>query len=268
MTSVDAAVHKAIEALRKRPSALISDIDGTLSRIVSRPEDAVVSGRAQAALADLAQYLDLVAVITGRPDDVARKMVGVDNIVYMGSYALDAASALQLTESDIGLIKEQAPALLAGLPCVTLEEKAISFAFHYRNCPEPERVRLKLLDRLEPLTKGAGGRLLEGKRVIEVVPDALPNKDVAFAKLVADRQLRGVVFMGDDGADASVFRAISGRRERDLSGLAIAVVDAETPPSVIEAADLTLAGVDEVEEFLDLLLAAIQRGIEWRQPVV
>jgi trehalose 6-phosphate phosphatase len=265
VTPVDVVAARAFEALRDRPSALISDIDGTLSRIVSRPADAIVSERARRALREIATCLDLVAIITGRPNNVACAMVGVEEIEYMGSYALDAASVVRMAESDIGLIRDQADRLLTDLPCVTLEEKEVSFAFHYRNCAEPETVGAALLERLAPLASKGGARLLEGKRVVEVVPEALPDKDVAFVKLAADHQLRGAVFMGDDGADRAVFRAITGRREQGFDGLSVAVTDAETPPSVIQAADVTLAGVDEVEDFLEALLSRIKESVEWRQ---
>jgi trehalose 6-phosphate phosphatase len=176
-------VERAVAVLADRPSALVTDIDGTLSRIVPRPEDASVSTRARSALQTLVRQLDLVAVITGRPNEVARRMVGVEGIVYMGSYALDAASRVSLAESDLGLVRQLATGLLAEHPCVRLEEKEVSFALHYRNCDHPEHVGDALLEALAPLAESAAARLLEGKRVIEVAPAALPDKDVAFAKL-------------------------------------------------------------------------------------
>ena len=264
MTSVDDAILLALDVLRHRPSALISDIDGTLSRIVPRPEDAVVSEEVRGSLRRLARRLDHVAVITARQELVARNMVGLDGLTYMGSYALDAASVARLAESEIGLVKRNAEAILVELPGVILEEKGISFAFHYRNCAEPLEVRLRLLERLIPLAREAAGRIVEGKRVIEVVPQALPDKDRAFAKLVADHDLKGVIFMGDDGADSAVFRAIASRRSQGLTGLAVAVVDAETPPPLLELADVRLSGVDDVEAFLDKLCGVVDADLEWR----
>jgi trehalose 6-phosphate phosphatase len=256
-------VERAVAVLADRPSALVTDIDGTLSRIVPRPEDASVSTRARSALQTLVRQLDLVAVITGRPNEVARRMVGVEGIVYMGSYALDAASRVSLAESDLGLVRQLATGLLAEHPCVRLEEKEVSFALHYRNCDHPEHVGDALLEALAPLAESAAARLLEGKRVIEVAPAALPDKDVAFAKLAADYQVRGAIFLGDDGADASIFRAIAGRRDQGFSGLAIAVRDAETPASVVRAADAILEGVDEVEEFLEALVTEVGSSTRW-----
>ena len=45
-----------------------------------------------------------------------------------------------------------------------------------------------------------------------------------------------------------------------MPSLGIAVVDGETAAEIIEAADLTLAGVDEVEAFLEGLAAELGRA--------
>jgi len=260
LTSIDNAVRQAVSVLRHRPAALASDIDGTLSRIVSDPEDAVVSERARAALRRLLRRLDLVAVITARQDAVARRLIGLDEVTYMGSYALDAAANARLRESEGGALRRWAATIIGGVPGARLEEKDVSFAFHYRGSPDPWAARLALLDRVVPFADSAAGRIVEGKRVIEVVPALLPDKDAAFARLVNEHRLRGAVFMGDDGADGAVFRAIAARQHVGLEALAVAVIDPETPPSLIESAGVTLDGVDAVEAFLDALATAIETG--------
>ena len=256
--SLEAIVEQAAGALAARPAALISDIDGTLSRIVPRPSDAVVSEQARQSLAALLPLLDLVAAVTGREEAVARRMVACEGLTYVGSYGLDAGSAARVAASDLGAAKESARELLAAYPCVTLEEKDVSFALHYRNCADGETVRQALIALLEQAT-AAGGRLLEGKQVIELVPAALPGKDDAVANLARDHQLKGIVYLGDDLSDTAVFRAIATRRTAGQPGLAIAVVDSETRGEVRDAADATLAGVSEVEAFLAALAQRLGR---------
>jgi trehalose-6-phosphatase len=51
------AVDAAVSVLRKRPSALISDIDGTLSPIVATPEEALVLPECRDGLRSLAPPL-------------------------------------------------------------------------------------------------------------------------------------------------------------------------------------------------------------------
>jgi trehalose 6-phosphate phosphatase len=252
MSTVEEAVAAAVEVLGARPSLLVTDVDGTLSRIVPRPQDATVSETARSGLRALVRKLDCVAVITGREEAVARRMVGVEGLVYVGSYALDAAGGLSFdaVRPALTLVEPQ----LEDMPCVELERKQVSFALHYRNCVDGQRVSQRLLELLEPVVERTATRLLEGKQVIEVAPQALPDKGTALHQLIDRRRARGVVFVGDDVADASAFRVLVRRRETTKEpGLSIAVVDTETPPVVSDSADLAIHGVADVERFLDLL---------------
>ncbi len=252
MSALEDAVEAALEVLGASPSLLVTDVDGTLSRIVPRPDQATVSEAARTSLRSLVGKLDHVAVITGREEPVARRMVGVEGLIYVGSYALDAADGLSFdaVRPALKLVEPH----LGELPCVELERKQVSFALHYRNCIDSERVGPRLLELLQPIAALTDTRLLEGKRVIEVLPHALPDKGAALLQLVLSLGIRGVVFVGDDLADAAAFREIARRRATTgAPGLNIAVVDSETPLLVRESADLALGGVDDVERFLDLL---------------
>ena len=251
-------VERVLTVLRERPSGLISDIDGTLSRIVERPEEAYVSDRARSALTRLRNRLDLVGVITARPKDVARKRVGVEGLEYVGSYALRSGPSDE--GANLEAARELVPSILARFPGATFEEKGISFALHYRGCEEPERVRGELLELIYPAALASGGKVLEGKRVLEIVPASLPDKGTAFSILTLERGITGAIFLGDDLSDVAVFHEIRRRREQGLPGAAIGVKDGETEAAVIAAADLTLAGVDAVEEFLELLADELENG--------
>ena len=101
------------------PSALITDIDGTISRIAAHPDDATVSDAARASLRRLGSELALVAVVTAREEPVARRMVGVDSLAYVGNYALDEGVALG---RGLEQAKADVKAQLSELPCVELEE--------------------------------------------------------------------------------------------------------------------------------------------------
>ena len=243
------ALRRASETLADRPSALITDIDGTISRIVANPEDATVSDAAKQSLRNLASQLDLIVVVTAREERVARHMVGVPELTYVGNYALRQDVAVQPAANGLDAARATAKAM-TDYPGVTYEDKGIGFSLHYRNSPQPDDARSWLLARLQPLAAEHGGRLVEGKRVIEVVPAGLPTKDTALNALADQHGLRGIVFLGDDRSDVAVFRELANRRARGLASLGLAVVDLETDPQVMEAADLALAGVDAVEEFL------------------
>ena len=259
MEAVERAVERALAVLARRPSALISDVDGTLSRIVPNPPDATVSESARAALRRLLPRLDLLGVVTGRESDVARRMVGVEGMTYVGSYALQPGTLGPEAEVQVASVKGAVLPYLERLPCVRLENKDVSFALHFRNCDDPSGVRSRLIAVVEPLVVSSGAKIVEGKLVIEVVPRALPDKGTAFARLLAEHAIDGAIFMGDDLGDTAAFREVRRRRNEDgHPGLAIAVVDVETPAQVREYADLALEGVGEVEAFLAALATELE----------
>ncbi len=258
---LDSLASHAVEVLRARPSGLLTDIDGTISRIVPRPEDATVDPRISGFLAQLASRLNVVGVITARAAAIAREMVGVEGLTYVGHYGLEETA--EHPDSHIADLKPLVREKIRGLACVTLEDKDISFSIHYRNCPNPEAVREQILAILLPLAGTADARLLEGKRVVEVVPDRLPDKRSAVARLVRNQGLQGLIYMGDDLSDVAVFKEIGRRRVEDgLPGIGLAVVDAETDPIVRQAADFTVDGVDGVSDFLGRLVTSLKEERE------
>lgn len=250
MSTVDEVVEGAVRVLSSRPSALVTDVDGTLSHIVPNPQDAEVSIEIKEALRQLLPRLDLLAVVTGRESAVARRMVGVEGLAYVGSYAIGGAEAPGSATAEIRAAREAVVPYLPRLPGVTLELKDISFALHYRNAGDPSMARARIIAILEPIAQAHNARLMEGKQVIEVVPRGLPDKGAAFMELVDNEGILGSVFVGDDLADTAIFREVQRRREEGFPGLAIGVVDAETPPEVTETTDVQLPGVDAVEAFL------------------
>ena len=252
MSAVEEVVNAALNALREKPSALVTDVDGTLSRIVARPDDATVEEGLRVSLRRLARLLDLVAVITGREESVARRMVGVDELTYVGSYAMDSSRGLTFAAVAPALALVQGE--LDAMPCVELERKEVSFALHFRNCADPERVGRELMVLLQPIVLSTETQVLEGKLVVEIAPAQLPDKGTALTELLLEHEIRGAVFVGDDLADATAFRELKNRRAQGkVAGLCVAVVDNETPQAVRDAADLELRGVDDVERFLKLL---------------
>jgi trehalose 6-phosphate phosphatase len=253
------AVRSAVKVLISTPSALITDIDGTISPIVDRPEQAVVSAQARASLAELKDQLALVGVVTAREEAVARRMVGVEGLSYIGNYALDGANTA-VTSGDVEGAKARLLPMLETMPCVELEDKGTTFALHYRNCDD-KSVRLRLLELAEPICRDSALKVLEGKQVIELAPRDLPDKGTAVMHLTERGRISGLVYLGDDISDIAVFQEIRRRRDEEgLPGLAVAVIDAETDDAVRATADVELEGVKEVEAFLDSLCRELAKG--------
>jgi trehalose 6-phosphate phosphatase len=228
---------------------------------VSRPDEAEVSEYARASLRRLSEMLDLIGVVTARQESTAREMVGIgDGVVYVGNYALPPGAAREMREGPLNAALEAVRPLLAAFPGAEIEEKGISFAVHYRNCAAPDSGE-RLLAELAPVAQTASARLVQGKQVIEIVPVTLPDKREAVLQLLQQYGCRGVIALGDDLSDVVVFQEIARRRTEDgLPGLTIAVLDAETPQQVIEAADETVDGVSGVEALLASLAESLEEA--------
>ena len=81
----------AIEPLLAEPAsaAVLCDLDGTLAPIVERPELARVPDAARVALARIADRYALTAVVSGRRATVAREIVGLEKLTYIGNHGFE-----------------------------------------------------------------------------------------------------------------------------------------------------------------------------------
>ena len=72
------------------------DYDGTLTPIVDRPDDAVISESMRAAVRALAQRCP-VCVVSGRDRRVVQGLMGVDDLIVAGSHGFDIWSPTEGT---------------------------------------------------------------------------------------------------------------------------------------------------------------------------
>jgi trehalose 6-phosphate phosphatase len=246
---------------RDRPAGLLTDVDGTISRITRRTNDATVSDAARRALSRLAGQLDVVAVVTGRAVERAQQMVGVSGIGYVGNHGLEwlhdgavvtdpgAEAARPLLESALRDVRSAIPT-----SHLHVEDKRASVAIHYRLAAEPVIVGARLLEILEPYASSGSLRLIEGGLVVNLLPGIPVDKGAAARRLVDQHGLRSVAFFGDDVTDLHAFRMLRQLRDDGLvESLIIGVGSPEGPPEVRAEADLVLEGVGEVERVLAAL---------------
>ena len=84
-----------VQELLSDPSLmLITDLDGTISRTAPTPAQATVSPDCGNYLFQLAKYLALVAVISGRLVVEMREMVGIEEIGYIGNHGFEQYAKL------------------------------------------------------------------------------------------------------------------------------------------------------------------------------
>jgi trehalose 6-phosphate phosphatase len=261
------AVAAAARALRRRPSALISDIDGTLSPIAASPEEAVVLPECRRALEALAARLDLVAVISGRTAAEARRMIGLDGLLYAGNHGLewwDAAHGYRneaaAFEQEMRGLRQKLAEESFGLPDVRIEDKGVVLSLHYRGASRPDEVRRRILSLLASLLPAGHFAVAEGKMVVEVRPPLALDKGTVVERLVRERGLRGAVFLGDDVTDVDAMRALRRLRNGGLSALAVGVAGEGMPAELRRESDTLLPGPPAVAAFLAELTNTLANG--------
>ena len=275
-TADPGVVERVVEVLRRAPAGLLTDIDGTISRIAPSPDAATVEPAMVAMLARLAGRLAVVAALTGRSAADAARMVGVPGLLYVGNHglerlgpgsgerapAIDPAAAPFVPVVRETLAAAERAARAAGLRGLLFEDKGLTASIHYRLAPDPAGARATLLPIVQGLADAGGLRLTEGRLVLELRPPVHGNKGTALAALVDDYALAGATFLGDDVTDLDAIAEL--RRLRDagrLAGLAVGVVASESPPALREAVDLAVPGVDGVAALLAAVAERLERGI-------
>ena len=249
------------EVLARSPLGLVSDVDGTLSPLVEVPGQATISLSCRAVLHRLVPHLAVAAAISGRPVEQVRAMLQVEGMVYLGNHGLQRwaqgeARDVEGAESFRQPLQEVLTTLRGlSMPGVSLEDKGVVLAVHYRQAQDPAQARAAILERLGPPARARELWVREGKMVVEVRPPIEMHKGTALAGLVQEYALAGVILLGDDLTDVDAFDTLHQLvTQRRVQGVAIAVHDRETPPRVVQEADLTLEGVRDVERLLGWLV--------------
>jgi trehalose 6-phosphate phosphatase len=264
----------ATEAGRAGLAALIAaperamialDFDGTLAPIVDDPDAARATPATVAALHRLAGLAGTVAIITGRPAADAAAYAGVADIpevVVLGHYGMQRWERGRLSSPvappGLAVARADLPAVLTAAgadPGTWIEDKGEAVAVHTRRAAQPQAE----LDRLRaPLTELAGrtGLAVEpGRLVLELRPPGA-DKGAAIRELAAARSPAAILFCGDDLGDGPAFRAVSDLRTMGTPGLLVASGSAETPPAIVAAADLVVAGPSGIADLLAGLAVA------------
>lgn len=275
--TVRAAVEAAASHLDRRPLLVVSDFDGTLSRIVDDPWGAQILPLGRRALRALAALPDVhVVVLSGRsaPDVAARVRVG--NVTYLGNHGMERgfvprrgrAEHLRATvdtaaHEAVHMAERLADEMPRAVPepWLIVERKPPAVAFHYRTAADlaeaSTRVRAAV-DRLDP--DGVLERF-PGRRVLELRPFGAVAKGEALTALVDELRPRSVFLLGDDVSDAMAFRALRELREAGVTdGVAVAIqARAEVPAEVLAAADIVLASPVAATRFLSALYRRLSR---------
>jgi trehalose 6-phosphate phosphatase len=235
------------------------DYDGTLAPIVADPAAARPLPGLPELLARLAGRLAVVAVISGRPVsflldtlEAARGvrlfgLYGMERVTSDG--AVQVAPAVERWRPVVAAVAERAGRTApAGLE---VEAKGLTVTLHWRRAPEAGSwARAFGADEAERV----GLVLQPGRMALELRPPVPLDKGTVVAELGRGRS--AAAYIGDDAGDLPAFAALGDLTPGGVEVARVAVADPEGPASLVEAADVVLAGPAEVVALLHRLLAA------------
>jgi trehalose 6-phosphate phosphatase len=219
------------------------DFDGTLSPIVSDPTAACAAPGALEALETLAGRFQTVAVISGRPLAFLEDRIGADRgVTLIGLYGLevnDHGIRHGHPEAELWrpVVAEAVKAAAAqGWDGCVVEDKGLSLTIHYRNnISQAPAIAVWANEVAEMLALEAR----DAKMSVELHPPIHADKGTVIDDLTEGR--RGpIVFAGDDLGDLPAFHKLADLAAAGRRTLSVAVVAAETPQQVADAADVAV----------------------------
>ena len=164
-------------AEQPEPAGLLLDVDGTLAPDRRPARRKRPSPRTHAPCStELAARYALVACVSGRTEDDARRVVGADELVYIGEHGMGLdRRAEQWSEELDSLVEESG---------WEPERKNYSAAFHFRTADD-ESAAIASLRKVERRAVELGLRARWGRKVLEVLPPVDANKGTAVRALLA-----------------------------------------------------------------------------------
>jgi trehalose 6-phosphate phosphatase len=263
LVSAAATLAELLGPLRADPAraAILLDVDGTLAPITRHAADAHVPETTRLRLIEVSKRYGTVACVSGRPASVARRIVAIGSIAYVGNHGCEllrpGASEVQIdpevapwTER-VRAFAERADELALQRLRVRREEKGPIVAFHWRGAPD-EDAALAAMQELEREAHREGFATHWGRKVLEVRPPTPIDKGRGITTLLAGGDLAAALYAGDDTTDLDAFRAL-----RELFGegaLCVGVRSDEAPAELEREADLMVDGPGGVRSLLEGLL--------------
>jgi trehalose 6-phosphate phosphatase len=253
----------SLQPLKKHPkeAGLFLDLDGTLADLVDLPEEVRFHQATRNLLQALRTRFRSVVIISGRSSRSLETIVQLPELTYVGNHGLEIVEnghrRVLLPEphaSRMRAIEEMLPDVIE-VEGAALELKELSHAIHYRRSTDPRAARRDILQALRRLDF-QDVRLLEGKFLIQIRPDAGLDKGTAVTTLVQERGLRFLLYAGDDTTDIDGFRAVKDlAAQSDGIGIRLAVSYPDTPDALLRAADFSVPGVRGVHTVIEWMVS-------------
>jgi trehalose 6-phosphate phosphatase len=269
---LDGQTKRIHEVLSRRPRGLFTDIDGTISRIAPTPEAATLLVGVAPLLQQAEATFDVVAAVSGRAARDAAALVGDDHLLYIGNHGFElyqpelgesvvAPAALPLVAALESVLDEIGQPLQERWPGLRIEPKGVTASIHVRATSEPtvalDDVYHSVLEHVARASTRL--RVTRGRMMVEIRPDLAVDKGTAVLEVIREHGLRSALYLGDDRTDLDAFRALRQLTEQGAcQGLSVAVQNDEAV-DVAADADLVLPSIEEVPDFLRLVLSLAAR---------
>jgi trehalose 6-phosphate phosphatase len=223
-------------------SALVFDVDGVLAPIVARPELAAVPAATKAVLERLASRYRLVACVSGRAGDDARRLVGVEGIEVVGNHGLELDPRAAEFTAAIAAFRRA-----VGLP---VEDKRLSLSYHFREAAD-ETAAAARLEEVAEQARAVGLDARWGRKVLEIRPPARADKGTAVRTLLERSRAARALYAGDDTTDLDAFAGLTAAGLEHA--VRVAVASEEGPAELREAADLVVESPGALARLLESL---------------
>jgi trehalose 6-phosphate phosphatase len=256
-------IAELLEPLRADPAtaAILFDIDGTLAPIVRHASDAHVPEPTRRLLIALSKRYGLVACVSGRQAAVARQMVSIGSIAYIGNHGcelLAPGSRETIVQPEVAAWTDRVQAFAARVDTPALqqlrvrrEDKGAIVAFHWRGAPD-EGAALVAVAAVELAATEAGLDPHRGRKVLEIRPPVPIDKGHGVRWVLAEVSPSAALYVGDDLTDIDAFAGV--RSVVGDGAVCIGVRSEETPSELEAAADAMVGGTNGVRELLEALL--------------
>jgi trehalose 6-phosphate phosphatase len=199
---------KLLQKLSQAKTALVFDYDGTLSPIVLNQIEATMRSGTEKYLNEVAELYP-TALLSGRKlSDVRARAKCRSLVEVVGNHGIEWKNSTRsrrfyktVTEWKREILRAIKTGEVDGAG-IELEDKKASLSLHYRLAKDHARTRRELTAVLKRLDDA---KVLGGKFLYNVLPDAGLNKGTAVVELKKRLRVDYVVFVGDDTTDEDAF---------------------------------------------------------------
>ena len=265
-TRTGAGIEAVLAPLTGTPgsAAILLDLDGTLAPIVGRPEDVAIPEVSRELLGRAAATFGLVAVVTGRRAEDARRIVAVPALTYAGIHGMEVlrpgAAEAELAPS-VAERAADAPGFADRVGGEALsraglrrEDKGPIVALHWRGAPD-EAAAERVASSLAAEAEAEGLVVHRGRMVLELRPPVAIDKGRVVGELLEEAGSSTALYAGDDRTDLDAFGELARRLDSDRLEVAVrvGVRSDEGPAEIAERADIVLGAQGEVVGLLEAL---------------